>query len=160
MNVINAVGAALLLAVVGSVTGRHVVLNTPPWTWDKAWVNPSKVTRAQIDMGLDVQVCKTGTWHFMPSSAETYQDFVPARIADNGKVVPINGAWVPAGIRRVMLPGQPTTVDQCRPDLLRVGTNLGAGLWGLRLDTRTKFWYGTVEGLPELITLAPFEVTP
>src|SRR5215468_6251293 len=119
--------------------------------------NISSSSSRRGDGGKGSQV---GTWHFMPSSAETYQDFVPARIADNGKVVPINGAWVPAGIRRVMLPGQPTTVDQCRPDLLRVSTNLEAGLWGLRLDTRTNFWYGRVEGLPELVTLAPFEVTP
>jgi len=170
MRSINVVGTVAMVAVIGSIVGRHMALNSSPFTWDRASVTPNIITRAQVLSGIDLQVCKTGQFHYVPSSGETIQDFVPVTMKE-GKIIVINGAWKPAGVHHILVPGSLPNgddpdpakrgrIDQCRPAPIRLDTSLGVGMWGLRLDSRFRTWMGTVEGLPDLVTIAPFEVTP
>jgi hypothetical protein len=169
MRAINAVGVVAMVAVVGSIVARHVVLNTPPWTWDKAWLKPNSATRAQIDIGIDAVLCKTGTWHSLPDSAITSQEFLPAKMVD-GKLTIINGAGKPVRPHPVHMPLSAHAIDQCRDDPIRLDTTMGVGLWVLQLETKMNYgfpWFGRIDGLkdgkivmPDLVTIAPFEVTP
>ena len=129
-----------------------------PWTWKTVVLNPSAVTRERIMLGVDVQVCKTGTWHYLPLSAVTVQDAVPA--AKRGdKISIINGGSKPLGTHHVDLPIVAGEVDQCRPSPLRLDTGMGVGWWLIRLDTRpTLKKFGEVQ-YPQMVFLAPFEVT-
>ena len=164
------VGASVLAAILAAMTYSHIQWTSPPFTFERAWVTPNIITRAQVERGIDLQVCKTGKFHYVPSSGETIQDFVPVTMKE-GKIIIINGAWIPAGIHHILVPGSlpngddpnPSNrgkIDQCRPSPVRLNTSLGVGMWGLRLDSRFRTWMGTVEGLPDLVTIAPFEVTP
>jgi len=164
------VGASVLAAILAAMTYSHIQWTSPPFTWDRASVTPNIITRAQVLSGIDLQVCKTGQFHYVPSSGETIQDFVPVTMKE-GKIIVINGAWKPAGVHHILVPGSLPNgddpdpakrgrIDQCRPAPIRLDTSLGVGMWGLRLDSRFRTWMGTVEGLPDLVTIAPFEVTP
>jgi len=110
--------------------------------------------RNDVISGVDVMVCKRGKWNTVTYYAETIQNVIPL----NSSGEPIVGDWKSAGVHKIRRPAAAVGIKDCRTDPTRLDTSLGAGDWGLRLESRFWVWYDPIWPVSTATIVARFRV--